>query len=206
MPDWLELELAERLAPTEAPDALWAAIERGRTKPPTRAPRPKWPLAAIVTIMVAAGALWMVAKGQEPALAAHQRTTRLDRSATDFARTPAAPRASARSGKSGPSDAAAYAMPSRAPMKIPSGGQYAKPTRPPKRRPPARRMHVLATIHASSAPALSLARLLASGRISTCAPACWRIPVRSGASATHWLQSTTRMRIGEPIVTERFTG
>ena len=72
MPDWLELELAERLAPTEAPDALWTAVERGRATPPMRAPRPKWPVAAIVTIMVAAGALWMVAKGQEPALDLHR--------------------------------------------------------------------------------------------------------------------------------------
>jgi hypothetical protein len=67
MRDWLELELAERLAPAEAPDALWTAIDRSRNRPPARAPRSKWPVAAIVTILVAAGALWMAAKGQSSA-------------------------------------------------------------------------------------------------------------------------------------------
>lgn len=58
MSDWLELELADRLAPAEAPDALWYAIERARTRPPARALHAKWPVAAIATIVLAAGVLW----------------------------------------------------------------------------------------------------------------------------------------------------
>src|SRR5262245_63667229 len=64
MSDWLDLELAHHLAPTSAPDQLWDRLQR---MPPPR-PKPRWPVAAIIaTGMVAAGTLWMVAKGQEPA-------------------------------------------------------------------------------------------------------------------------------------------
>ena len=65
MPEWLELELAHRLAPADAPEELWDRIRHGRA--PRPASRPVWPIAAIVTVMVALGALWMAAKG-EPSL------------------------------------------------------------------------------------------------------------------------------------------
>ncbi len=74
MSDWLELELAHHLAPTEAPDALWqrvsGAIMAAQVARPRRpSHRPLWlPVAAIVMVMVGAGAMWMFAKGQEPAL------------------------------------------------------------------------------------------------------------------------------------------
>src|SRR6185503_20658686 len=65
MSDWLELELAHHLSATKAPDDLWDALQKGH--PATRRiQRPKWPIAAIVTLMVAMGAMWMVAKGQHP--------------------------------------------------------------------------------------------------------------------------------------------
>lgn len=88
MPDWLELELAEELRPTAAPDELWERIRSAAGTgefaaaihgvPSGRSPRPvfrraraswvSWPIAAIVTLMIAAATLWLVAKGQEPAL------------------------------------------------------------------------------------------------------------------------------------------
>jgi hypothetical protein len=87
MPDWLELELAEELRPAAAPDELWERIRGaapvGQARPPANisqhrgaraALRPwspswaSWPIAAIVTLMIAAATLWLVAKGQEPAL------------------------------------------------------------------------------------------------------------------------------------------
>jgi hypothetical protein len=86
MPDWLELELAEELRPTGAPDELWERISsaagteefaRASRSPVPRpvhrreAPRASWaswPIAAIVTLMIAAATLWLVAKGQEPGL------------------------------------------------------------------------------------------------------------------------------------------
>jgi hypothetical protein len=66
MSDWLDLELSHHLAPTAAPDQLWDRLQR---MPPPR-PKPRWPAAAaiIATVVVAAGTLWMVAKGQEPAV------------------------------------------------------------------------------------------------------------------------------------------
>jgi hypothetical protein len=68
MSDWLELELAHQLAPTEAPDALWHRVSgaiQSRPTPPRR--RPVWlPVAAIVAVMVGTGAMWMSAKGREP--------------------------------------------------------------------------------------------------------------------------------------------
>jgi hypothetical protein len=89
MPDWLELELAEELRPTAAPDELWerirnaagneefTAVIHGVPSGPVsrpihgretaRALWAAWPIAAIVTLMIAAATLWLVAKGQEPA-------------------------------------------------------------------------------------------------------------------------------------------
>lgn len=66
MPDWLELELAHRLAPAKAPNDLWERVQTGGPRRPVRPPvrRRVWPVAAIVTVMIAAGAMWMVAKGQ----------------------------------------------------------------------------------------------------------------------------------------------
>src|SRR5689334_3318854 len=69
MSDWLDLELSHHLAPTEAPDQLWERLHRMPAPPP----KPRWPAvaAAIATVMVTAGTLWMVAKGQEPAVDLH---------------------------------------------------------------------------------------------------------------------------------------
>lgn len=94
MSDWLELELAEELRPTAAPDELWerirssagprdlAAAPRGvpslsgnrpagrrealRVASASSASWTPWPIAAIVTLMIAAASLWLVARGQEP--------------------------------------------------------------------------------------------------------------------------------------------
>jgi hypothetical protein len=76
MSDWLELELAHRLTPVEAPEGLWERVENG---PPVRAVRralPRaawtaWPVAAMATVALAAGALWLAdvrAPALEPAL------------------------------------------------------------------------------------------------------------------------------------------
>jgi len=70
MPEWLELELAHQLSPAAAPEDLWERIQGGR--PPARRPLPRWPIAAILTLMVAAATLWLAAKGQEPALSLEQ--------------------------------------------------------------------------------------------------------------------------------------
>jgi hypothetical protein len=66
MPEWLELELAHQLSPAAAPDALWERIQNGR--PVARHAVPRWPIAAILTLLVAAATLWLAAKGQEPEL------------------------------------------------------------------------------------------------------------------------------------------
>lgn len=66
MSEWLELELAHRLAPVAAPDDLWARIENGKPAPERHAAR--WPIAAILTLGVAAASLWLAARGQEPAV------------------------------------------------------------------------------------------------------------------------------------------
>src|SRR5690242_12318132 len=66
MADWLELELAHQLAPAKAPDELWDRVRNGRLPQPER--KPVWPIAAIVTVMIAAGAMWMAAKGAQPSL------------------------------------------------------------------------------------------------------------------------------------------
>jgi len=64
MSEWLELELAHRLAPVAAPDDLWARIQKGQPAPERHAAR--WPIAAILTLGVAAATLWLAARGQEP--------------------------------------------------------------------------------------------------------------------------------------------
>lgn len=68
MPEWLEQELSHQLAPTQAPDALWDRIQqaRRRERGPFRPFRRALPVAAIVTLMIAAGTLWFVARGEQP--------------------------------------------------------------------------------------------------------------------------------------------
>ena len=71
MPDWLELELADQLAPVEAPDELWGRVRgsaHGARGPATR-PRPSrspalW-LAAAAMLVATAGAIWLF--GASPA-------------------------------------------------------------------------------------------------------------------------------------------
>lgn len=75
MSDWLDLQLSHHLAAVEAPDELWDRIQNGAApRPASRSlARPRasvsfavltWPVAAILTLMVAAGTLWLVAKGE----------------------------------------------------------------------------------------------------------------------------------------------
>src|SRR5437763_10271285 len=78
MSDWLDLELSHHLAPVPAPEALWdriQAVATARPAPPREVPRvvrpllqSAWPIAAILTLMAAAGTLWLVAKGEGPPL------------------------------------------------------------------------------------------------------------------------------------------
>lgn len=83
MSDWLELELAHRLTPVAAPEGLWERVESGlqsqaapvahraSRRSGLRSPRPSpwagWPVAAMATLALAAGALWL-ADVREPAL------------------------------------------------------------------------------------------------------------------------------------------
>jgi hypothetical protein len=67
MSDWLDLQLSHQMAAVEAPEALWERIQAG-DRPQKAMARPTWPIAAILTLMAAAGTLWLVAKGEEPAL------------------------------------------------------------------------------------------------------------------------------------------
>jgi hypothetical protein len=82
MSDWLELELAHRLAPAEAPGELWERVESGLAGQPARAsrrsvPRDRpparislwraWPVAATAMVALAAGALWL-ADARDPRL------------------------------------------------------------------------------------------------------------------------------------------
>ncbi|MGO9258072.1 MAG: hypothetical protein ACLQU1_17425 [Bryobacteraceae bacterium] len=72
MPDWLELELAHRLTPVEAPEGLWERVESGRPargvhRAPPRAVWTVWPVAAMAALALAAGALWL-ADVREPVL------------------------------------------------------------------------------------------------------------------------------------------
>jgi hypothetical protein len=85
MSEWLDLELSHHLAAVAAPDALWDRIQTalnqtgvvpiqsrmvspGRPRLVRPVLRTAWPIAAILTLMAAAGTLWLVAKGEEPAL------------------------------------------------------------------------------------------------------------------------------------------
>jgi len=69
MSDWLDLQLSHQLAPVAAPDALWDRIQSAdRPQKAMACPTAVWPIAAILTLMAAAGTLWLVAKGEEPAL------------------------------------------------------------------------------------------------------------------------------------------
>jgi hypothetical protein len=64
MPDWLEQELTDHLAPVKAPDDLWrrvAAAPPARTASPVRVRM--LPIAAVVTLVLA-GALWLMARGE----------------------------------------------------------------------------------------------------------------------------------------------
>jgi hypothetical protein len=67
MSDWLELELADQLAPAEAPDSLWSHVQRASQPKPTPQ-RTFSPVAVIVTVMAVAGVLWMAGKGQRAPL------------------------------------------------------------------------------------------------------------------------------------------
>ena len=76
MSDWLELELAHRLAPVAAPDVLWDRIENARNRPaaPARSfDRPRfalpsaWPVAALASLALIACALFL-ADTRTPAL------------------------------------------------------------------------------------------------------------------------------------------
>jgi len=78
MSDWLELELAEELRPVAAPDELWERVRHAAIAPSASAvvvlppsPSASWarlPVAAILTLAVAAATLWLVARGQGTAL------------------------------------------------------------------------------------------------------------------------------------------
>jgi hypothetical protein len=58
--EWLELELADDLAPVAAPDGLWERIERRRAAERRRPAR--WPMAALVAALASGAALWMAAR------------------------------------------------------------------------------------------------------------------------------------------------
>jgi hypothetical protein len=90
MSEWLDLQLSHHLAAVEAPEGLWDRIQIADRVQSAAGPRPArprvprlgfnsgwfdsdwfnsgWPIAAILTLMAAAGTLWLVAKGEEPAL------------------------------------------------------------------------------------------------------------------------------------------
>ncbi len=54
MSDWLELELAERLAPVRAPEELWARVNRAAARPVSSPPRAgAWAWVAFAAIVAA---------------------------------------------------------------------------------------------------------------------------------------------------------
>ena len=59
MPEWMDLELSEALRPTTAPPELWARLQVTPMPARRRPVWTAWPVAAIVTIAVAAGTLWV---------------------------------------------------------------------------------------------------------------------------------------------------
>jgi hypothetical protein len=66
MSDWLDLELSHQLRPAEAPPELWVRVERAAALPPPRRNLRPFPIAAIVTLALAAGTLWFAARGAQP--------------------------------------------------------------------------------------------------------------------------------------------
>jgi hypothetical protein len=73
MRELLDLELADALSPTAAPPELWERIQVLPLPKRHRAVRTTWPIAAIVTIAIAAGTLWVrTAPGRRPALPIHE--------------------------------------------------------------------------------------------------------------------------------------
>jgi len=72
--DWLELELSERLAPVQAPDELWDRVVNGAGKRGRRLLPFAAPIAAVVMLMLA-GAIWFMARGQQPSAAFRQFPT-----------------------------------------------------------------------------------------------------------------------------------
>jgi hypothetical protein len=72
MSDWLELELAEQLAPVAAPDELRDRVFARRDTAARRGTRGfSLPVAAVVTLILA-GALWFMARGQQPSTGIRQ--------------------------------------------------------------------------------------------------------------------------------------
>jgi hypothetical protein len=65
MPDWLEAELSEHLAPVQAPGDLWRRVNEARPAPVVALPLRlrALPIAAVVTLILA-GALWFMARGE----------------------------------------------------------------------------------------------------------------------------------------------
>lgn len=69
MPDWLDLELSHQLRPTEAPPELWPHVAHALPASPTvnhRRSIRHLPIAAILTLALGAGALWMIARAEQP--------------------------------------------------------------------------------------------------------------------------------------------
>ena len=62
MSEWLDLELSHHLAPTQAPDELWARVCAAQG-PRAGTPHFAFPIAAVVTLILA-GALYFIARGQ----------------------------------------------------------------------------------------------------------------------------------------------
>ncbi len=61
MSEWLDLQLSHHLAPAKAPDELWGRICSAPPRP--QAPHFAFPIAAVVTLILA-GALYFIARGQ----------------------------------------------------------------------------------------------------------------------------------------------
>ena len=67
MSDWVDLELAENLAPVQAPPELWNRVASWADRP-VRSMGARFlpaavPIAAVVTLVLA-GALWFMARGE----------------------------------------------------------------------------------------------------------------------------------------------
>ena len=69
MSDWLDLELSHQLRPTEAPAELWNRIGQSleaRSPAHFSGPRRHLPIAAILTLALGAGTLWLIARADQP--------------------------------------------------------------------------------------------------------------------------------------------